>query len=60
MLATPVLGIDEKVVMVGNRGAAKIEQGLARREHRMSIDINIIHVIHAYVSMFRRINHYGY
>ena len=26
VMATPVLVIDEKVVMVGNRGAAKIEQ----------------------------------
>jgi predicted DsbA family dithiol-disulfide isomerase len=28
VMATPVLVIDEKVVMVGHRGAAKIEQAL--------------------------------
>ncbi len=26
VMATPVLVVDEKIVMVGNRGAAKIEQ----------------------------------
>ncbi len=28
VMTTPVLVIDEKIVMVGNRGAAKIEQAL--------------------------------
>ena len=31
VMATPVLVIDEKVTMIGNRGAAKIEQVLRER-----------------------------